>query len=112
MLWGCPKNLDLGPGYQVMSKRFLEAIRWQDYQGAAVFMQEEHRKTLVETFEAYEEDLHIVEAEYVFSRLDQEKATAVSEIELKYYLLPSTQVKKWRWKFEWILIPADSKQAG
>jgi hypothetical protein len=109
---GCAKNVDLGPGFQHFSKRFLEAMRWQDYRGAAGFLQEEHRQTLAESFFEHKGNLHIVEADYLSSQLDKKTGTAVNELQLKYYLLPSTQIKEWQWKIDWILLPVDTKQTG
>ncbi|WP_020674641.1 hypothetical protein [Geopsychrobacter electrodiphilus] len=112
MLAGCASKVDLGPGYQHTSKRFMEAMRWQDYRGAAEFLQDEYRAQLLESFGQYKDNLHIVEAEYLFSQLDKKTGTAKSELEFKYYLLPSPQVKEWHWKIDWVLIPVDANQPG
>lgn len=109
---GCAQKVDLGPGYQRISKRFLQGLRWQDYRGAAAFLQSEHRQQMVESFAAHKEDLHIVDAEYLTSDLDRKAGRATSELVLKYYLLPSTQVREWTWKIDWVLIPVDSEQRG
>lgn len=111
ILPGCAKKVDLGPGYEKTSKQFLQAMRWQDFQGASGFLKEEDRQKLLDSFEELK-DLHIVEADYRFSRLDEKEGTAESELILKYYLLPSTRVKDWSWKVDWVLIPADTKQRG
>lgn len=111
VLPGCAKKVDLGPGYEKISKRFLQAMRWQDYQGASGYLEEKDRQQLLDSFEDLK-DLHIVEADYRYSRMDEEEGTAESELILKYYMLPSTQIKDWSWKVDWVLIPADSKQRG
>ncbi len=111
LLSGCPRNIDLGPGYQAMSKDFLQAMRWQDFHGAAAYLQDGSRQQLLASFNG-SEDLHIVDAEYQYSRLNKKMGTAESELTLKYYMLPSTRVKDWVWKIDWVLIPVDTKQRG
>jgi hypothetical protein len=108
---GCAQKIDLGPGYERMSKDFLQAMRWKDFQGAAEYLDEGVRAQFLESFDK-SEDLNIVEAEYRYSRLDKKNGTAASELILKYYLLPSTRVQDWAWKIDWTLIPVDTKQRG
>jgi hypothetical protein len=111
LLTGCANKVDLGPGYEVLSKHFLQAMRWQDFQGAAVHLQDGERRKLLASFDG-SEDLHIVDAEYKYSRPNKKMGTAESELILEYYLLPSTRVKEWVWKMDWVLIPVDTKQRG
>ena len=108
---GCAQKIDLGPGYDRMSKDFLQAMRWKDFQGAAAYLKAEDRQKLLSSFNE-SRDLYIVDAEYQYSRLDKQAGTAESELTLKYYLLPSTKVIDWTWKIDWVLIPVDSKQRG
>lgn len=111
LVGGCAPKVDLGPGYKIMSKNFLQALRWKDFQGAAIYMKPEHRQALLDSFKD-SKDLHIVGAEYEYSRLNKKLGTAKSKLILEYYLLPSTRVQEWAWEIEWILIPADTKQRG
>ncbi len=111
MLPGCAKKVDLGPGYERTSKHLLQALRWQDYQGAAMFLAEQDGRQLLDSFEQLN-DLHVVEAEYKYSRLNQKEGTAESELILSYYMLPSTRIKDWSWKIDWVLIPLDTQQRG
>ena len=41
---GCAQKIDLGPGYARMSKDFLLALRWKDFQGAASYLKEGKRQ--------------------------------------------------------------------
>lgn len=111
VMTGCSQKIDFGPGYDRMSKDFLQAMRWQDFQGAAAYLNKDERPKLLASFNGLR-DLHIVEAEYQYSRLDKKMGTAESELILKYYLLPSTRVQDWVWKIDWVLIPVDTKQRG
>ena len=111
LLSGCAQKVDLGPGYQRMSKDFLQAMRWQDFQGAAAYLEDGARQQLLASFND-SKNLHIVDAEYRYSRLNRKMGTAASELILKYYLLPSTRVKDWVWKIDWVLLPVDTKQRG
>jgi len=111
ILPGCAKKVDLGPGYDRTSKQFLRAMRWQDFQGAAVHLRPEVRGELLDSFERTR-DLHIVEASYDYSRLKEEAGAAESRLVLRYYILPSTRIREWRWAMDWQLIPADRKQRG
>ena len=108
---GCARKIDLGPGYDWMSKDFRQAMRWKDFQGAAAYLDEGARQQFLASF-SESEDLNIVDAEYRYSRLNKQNGTAESELVLKYYLLPSTRIKDWVWKIDWALIPADTKQRG
>lgn len=111
LVTGCAQKVDLGPGYEKMSGDFLQAMRWKDFQGAAAYLKDSERHKLLENFEGLK-DLHIVGAEYHYSRLNKKMGTAESEMVLSYYLLPSTRVKDWVWKIDWVLIPVDTKQRG
>lgn len=111
LLSGCTKKVDLGPGYTVMSRNFLQAMRWQDFRGAAAYLQEGSRPEFLASFNG-SQDLHIVDAEYQYSRLHKGLGTAESALLLKYYLLPSTRVRDWVWEIDWSLIPVDSQQRG
>ena len=108
---GCANKVDLGPGYQRISKNFLQAMRWKDFQGAAAYLSMDNRPKLLADFDGLK-DLNIVDAEYQYSDMDKKTGTARSELKLTYYLLPSVRVKEWRWKQDWVLIPVDSKQRG
>ena len=108
---GCTKKVDLGPGYERMSKDFLQAMRWKDFEGAAAYLEEGHRQDMLVRF-SESRDLHIVGAAYQYSRLNKKMGAAQSEMILEYYLLPSTRVQEWVWKMDWVLIPAGTKQRG
>ena len=111
LLSGCANKVDLGPGYHSMSKNFLQAMRWKDFQGAAAYLSADNRQKLLDSFER-KKDLQVVDADYRYSRIDKKSGTAQSELILTYYLLPSTRVQDWVWKQDWVLIPVDSKQRG
>ncbi len=111
LLSGCAKKIDLGPGYERTSKHFMQALRWQDYQGAAMFLAAEDRQPFLDIFEPLK-DLHIVEATYKYGRLNEKEGRAESELILQYYMLPSTRIKSWAWKIDWVLIPLDTEQRG
>ena len=111
ILPGCAKKVDLGPGYDRTSKRFLQTMRWQNFEEAATFLKPEAREKLLANF-AENKDLHIAEANYLYSRLTGEAGTAESKLQLKYYILPSTRIREWTWEMEWRLLPLDTKQRG
>lgn len=111
LLTGCARKIDFGPGYDNLSQSFLQAMRWKDFQGAAAYLKDGDQQKLLDSFDKFE-DLHIVDAEYQYSRLNKKAGTAESELILKYYLLPSTRIKNWEWKIDWALIPIDTKQRG
>ena len=111
ILPGCPKKVDMGPGYDRTSKRFLQAMRWQSFQDAASYLKPAFRDKLLASF-ANNKDLHIVEAEFDYSRLKAEPGSAESRLTLKYYILPSNRIHEWTWAMDWELIPLDTKQRG
>ena len=99
LLTGCPRNIDLGPGYDWQSKDFLRAMRWSDFYGAANLVVEAHREQLIQQFMGG--DLHVVDSRIERVLPDAEGRSAVIDYRLEYYRLPSNQIKEWQWQQQW-----------
>jgi len=108
---GCTQKIDLGPGYAKTSNEFLRVLRWQEYAAAAAFVREDIRQEFIDHFEALE-DVHFVDAVYRRTELNVKEGTASVELMIDYYRLPSTRVRQWSWQLDWVLLPADTRQAG
>ena len=99
---GCTKPIDTGPGLAVIGEQFSEAMRWQDYIGAANFLQQDVRTAFLAQFEQ-DEDLHVVESRIVSVEFNTDDGTATADYRLQFYRLPSMRVKKWQWSQRWQL---------
>jgi len=85
------------------SEGFSESMRWGDYSGAAVYVAPSVRDAFLEQFQE-DDDLHVVDSSV--SRIDvgKDPNRVVAYYVMEYYHLPSSQIKKWRWKQQWRLI--------
>lgn len=102
LLSACAKPPGAGETFDRSSRGLRQALRWQDYQAVASFFAGEQRQQVIDLFEGVK-DLHVVEADYRFNRLHAAQGTAESELILKYYVLPSTRVRQWKWKIDWVM---------
>jgi hypothetical protein len=98
----CTKPIDTGPGLEVVGRQFSEAMRWQDYIGAANYLHEDVRQDFLEQFQP-DEDLRVVDSRLISVDLNPQNATAMAVYQLEYYRLPSMRVKKWQWQQQWQL---------
>jgi hypothetical protein len=96
LLSACLGPIDAGPGLPKTSQGFSESMRWQDFQGAALYLQPEVRDLFLERFKE-DEDLHVVDSRILKVDLHASEGWAEAEYMMEYYRLPSSRVKKWRW---------------
>ena len=111
LLSACVGPLDQGPGLERASRGFSEAMRWQDFHGAARFLESAQQEAFFEQF-AENSDLHVVDSWFRTIEVDQAAGTAEAEYLLKYYLLPSNRVRTWSWSQEWRLIRGKMTKPG
>ena len=102
MLSACVGAMDQGPGLERVTRGFSEAMRWQDFPGAARFLESSLQDAFLQQF-AGNSDLHVVESSFRTLEVEQQGGSARAEYLLKYYLLPSNRIRTWRWRQEWQL---------
>lgn len=96
----CAGSFDPGQEMPAFGDQFSEAMRWQDYLGAANFMHADVRQAFLDQFQQ-EEDLRVVESRIVSIDLSAETGSAKADYRLEFYRLPSMRVQKWQWSQEW-----------
>jgi hypothetical protein len=90
----------LGPGFDTLSGYFVQAVRWQDFQGASQFLVEDEREEFLEQFPR-NKDLHMIDVRFERIELDEDVGEAETVLFVEYYMLPSPTVKEWRWTQQW-----------
>lgn len=102
-LTACLGSTPAGSSPDKPSSGFSESMRWGDYQGAAAYMTPLVRTAFLEQFQE-DDDLHIVDSSV--SNIDVEKGQKGVDANyvMEYYHLPSSRIKKWRWKQHWRLV--------
>jgi hypothetical protein len=100
LVCACARPAALGPGFAELSGHFAQAVRWQDFQGAAKFVAEDQRETFLEQFPR-NKDLHMVDVRYERIALDEAGGAAETVLFVEYYLLPSPALREWRWTQQW-----------
>lgn len=83
-----------------LATRFTEAMRWQDYPGAARFLAAEHREAFLAQFRN-DQDLHVVDSQVLGLDYDDQSEQVAANFVLDYYLLPSTRIQRWIWTQQW-----------
>jgi len=83
-------------------KDFMSALRWKQYQAAASLMQPEFRQEFIATFNAFRDDLHISDVRIVNVQIFEEGRRREAAVEMDYYLLPSVQLKTFRFDQIWL----------
>lgn len=104
-------SLDAGPNLADAGDRFSEAMRWRDFRGAGVYLQEDVRSVFLERFPE-DDDFHIVESRIAGIEVDGKTETTVLNYRLEYYRLPSMRVKKWRWDQQWRLHSSEGMKSN
>ncbi len=85
------------------SEGFSESMRWGDYSGAADYVAPSVRDAFLEQFQE-DDDLHVVDSSVSKIDVGKDPNRVVAYYVMEYYHLPSSQIKKWRWKQQWRLI--------
>lgn len=98
----CAGSFDAGKDMTAFGDQFSEAMRWQDYLGAANLLHADVRKDFLDQFQQ-DDDLRVVESRIVSIDLNAEIKVATADFRLEFYRLPSMRVKKWQWSQEWQL---------
>ncbi len=111
LLAACIGPVDTGPGLPKIIQRFSESMRWQDYPGAAMYLQQQVRDAFLEQFKE-DADLHVVDSRIMSVDLHEDKGWADAEYVLEYYRLPSTRIKKWSWTQHWRLVQEEMMKSG
>ena len=95
-LTGCAMPSSFGPDLKTTSNNFCEAMRWRDFIGAANFLEPTARDEFLQQFQ--DDNLFVVESRAVAVQVAASTESASADYLLEYYLLPSNQIKKWRWQ--------------
>lgn len=107
-LTACAMPNRFGPDLQTTSGNFCEALRWRDFIGAANFLAPPLRENFLQQFQ--NDNLFVVDSRIVAVQLAASTESASADYQLEYYLMPSNQIKKWRWQQQWQL--SDEKTAA
>lgn len=83
-----------------LTDRFSEAMRWQDYPGAAQFLEPQPRTAFLAQFQE-DADLHVVDSSIKSVNPGKEEGFVEVTYQLDYYRLPSTRIDRWNWTQEW-----------
>lgn len=94
-----------------LTARFTEAMRWQDYPGAARFLAAEHREPFLTQFQN-DHDLHVVDSQVLSLDYDDQSENVAATFVLDYYRLPSTRIQRWSWTQQWQHQPGGFTQKG
>jgi hypothetical protein len=100
MLSSCAKPVELASNFEKMSGHFVNAMRWQDFQGAAKFLVEDQREAFLQQFPR-SKDLHVVDARFERIARNEEAGEAETVLFIEYYLLPSVTITEWSWTQQW-----------
>lgn len=93
-------DLDFSPDFKEVSDLFVQAVRWQDFQGASKLIAADERDAFLEEFHR-DKDLHMVDVQFERVDLNEEAGEAEAVLFVEYYLLPSPSLKEWRWTQQW-----------
>jgi len=85
------------------SEGFSESMRWSDFFGAATYMTPSVRAVFLEQFQE-DDDLHVVDSSTSSIDVGQDQKVVDANYVMEYYYLPSSRIKKWRWKQHWRVI--------
>ncbi|PLX87161.1 MAG: hypothetical protein C0619_15275 [Desulfuromonas sp.] len=96
----CTRPIELGSDFIKLSDHFAEAMRWQDFHGAARLVVAAERDAFLDEFPS-NKDLHMVEVGFEQVDLNQAEGVAGAVLLVEYYLLPSVTVREWRWSQQW-----------
>ncbi len=83
-----------------LTDRFSEAMRWQDWHGAAKFVTAEQRSVFLDQFKE-DPDLYVVDSEVLHIFPGAAEGTAEVVYQLQYYRLPSSRIERWKWTQKW-----------
>ncbi|MBN1958712.1 MAG: hypothetical protein JXQ81_00110 [Desulfuromonadales bacterium] len=111
VLTACLGPIDAGPGLPKTSQGFSEAMRWRDFQNAALYLQPELRDVFLDQFKQ-DDDLHIVDSRILKVDLHDNEGWAEAEYVMEYYRLPSSRVQKWQWSQRWRLVQQKMTKPG
>lgn len=90
---------------------FIYALRWQQFDAAAGFMQPEFRKDFLATFKD-NKDLTVVDVRLVEANVFDEGRHTETIIDMDYYLLPSLTVKTFRFEQTWVYQDQAASEEG
>ncbi len=90
---------------------FLQLLRWQDFEGAAQYLEEPYRKEFLRQFRPLD-DLRIVDVQAESVTPGKTENRMVTRTVMQYYLLPSIAVKKFRFRLEWQYLGGDAHHLG
>ena len=111
LMCACTKPVELGPGFSELSGHFVQSVRWQDFQGASKFVSEDQRDAFLEQFPR-NKDLHMVDVRFERVALDEGEGEAETILYVEYYMLPSPEVREWRWTQQWQRLGGEFPNAG
>ncbi|MCF6266104.1 MAG: hypothetical protein L3J57_06115 [Desulfuromusa sp.] len=111
LLNACLGTVDVGPGLAEISQGFSESMRWSDYPNAAAYVQPDARAAFLDKFQE-DADLHVVDSHILSIDMYKHEGQADAVYEMEYYRLPSSRIKKWRWKQQWRLFQEKLTKPG
>ena len=110
LLAACAGSTSGGATPDKPSEGFSESMRWADFSGAAAFVAPEVRDAFLEQFQE-DDDLHIVDSSVSSVGVGQDPKQVEVLYVMEYYRLPSSRIKKWRWKQQWRLIKDEASKS-
>ncbi len=111
LLAGCAGSMQMGPSLEEVTQGFSEAMRWGDFPNAAVFIDPAVRGDFEDKF-GEDDDLRVVDSRIMSINLLPDGKRAEVTYQLEYYHLPSSRIKKWRWKQRWEMEGKEAADPG
>ncbi len=111
LLVACSGQMQMGPDLGEVARGFSESMRWSDFSNAASYLDLEPRAEFKEKF-SEDNDLHVVDSRILSIVILPDGKRADIVYQLEYYHLPSSQIKKWRWKQRWELASGKMTKPG
>ncbi len=101
LIAACAPAVQPSDQFLAASRDFSQRLRWQDWHGAARYMEAPHGEEFLERFRPLE-GLHITDVQLESAELQGEDGRVAAWMVMEYYLLPSLTVKKLRFRQEWV----------
>jgi len=111
MLTACATLQPPAERFSSTHRDFLQLLRWQDFEGAAQYLEKPYRKEFLRQFRPLD-DLRIVDVQAESVAPGKTENRMVSRTVMQYYLLPSIAVKKFRFRLEWRYLGGDARHLG
>ncbi|BCR03364.1 hypothetical protein DESUT3_04330 [Desulfuromonas versatilis] len=111
LLGGCGVVVQPGKEFHLASRDFAQRLRWMDVSGTARHMLPEYAEDYRQRYLG-REDLRIVDVRFETIELLEQGREAEARMVVEYYLLPSLNVKKFRFSQHWAYLGGDRYHPG